>query len=103
LNKRIWMLPKHLSVYVQELRSQKRVDWPRSYAEASSSTRPGDGAVDRRWNRRKIVGARHFLVTAAEKGSLGAHGVVELKDETKIEWYLWKGDRPAVHSYAHMS
>jgi hypothetical protein len=103
LNKRIWTLPEHLSVSVQELRSQKREDWPRNYAEASSSSRPGGGAIDRRWNRRKIVGARHFLVTAAEKGRLGAHGVVGLKDETKIEWYLWKGDRPAVHSYAHMS
>lgn len=26
---------------------------------------------------------------------------MKLSDGTEIEWYLWKGDRPKIHSYAH--
>jgi len=103
LNKRIWALPEGVTLQVQELRSQKREDWPRTYAEASSSSRLGGGIVDRRWNRRRILGAKHYLVADADKGKLGSHGVVDLDDGTCIEYYLWEGDRPAVHSYAHMT
>jgi hypothetical protein len=102
LNKRVWTLPEGVGVYVQELRTQKREDWPRSRAEAASPTRPGAGVVDHRWNRRSILGAKHYLVTSAEKGSPASQGAVQLEDGTTIEWYLWEGDRPAIHSYAHM-
>jgi hypothetical protein len=101
LNKRIWTLPEGVCVYVQELRSQKSTDWPRSFAEAAASARPSAGTVDRRWNRRRILGARHFLVADAEKGSLSADGAVTIKDGTQILWFLWKGLRPSVHGYAH--
>ena len=40
LNKRIRTLPEGLTLHVQELRSQKREEWPRTHAEASSSSRP---------------------------------------------------------------
>lgn len=103
LNKRIWALPDGVSVYAQELRSQKREDWPRSRAEAAAPTRAEAGVPDRRWNRRRILGAKHFLTTTSDKGRLGAEGVIALDDGTKIEWYLWEGERPAVHSYAHMN
>ena len=103
LNKRVWTLPDGVSVFVQELRSQKRDDWPRSRAEAASATRAETGLTDRRWNRRRILGAKHFLTSPSDKGKLGAEGVLALEDGTRIEWYLWEGERPAVHSYAHMN
>jgi hypothetical protein len=103
MNKRIWELPEGVTVHVQELRSQKREDWPSTYAEASSSARPGSGIVDRRWNRRRILGAKHYLVADSEKGKLGSQGAVDLNDGTRIEYYLWEGNRPAIHSYAHMT
>jgi hypothetical protein len=43
LNKRFWEFPDQLEVYVQELRSQKREEWPRSYAEASAPADPAKG------------------------------------------------------------
>src|SRR5439155_5555495 len=60
LNKRIWDFPDGVELFVQELRSQKRSDWPKSLAEASSSMAPPSGQLDTRWNRRRILGARHY-------------------------------------------
>ena len=102
LNKRLWRLPPDVEAYVKELRSQKRTDWPRSHAEASSSAAHGSD-VDRRWNKRRILGAKYFVVSTSAEGRMSSNGVTELKDGTQIEWYLWDGERPAVHSYAHMN
>jgi hypothetical protein len=95
LNKRFWKFDVEL--YVQELRSDKRDDWPRTLEEAAGTkTKP-----DRRWNRRRIHGAARFIEIETDKGKLAHRGTVELRDGTEIDWYLWDGERPAVHSYAH--
>ena len=33
-------------------------------------------------------------------GMLAGSGTSKLRDGTKVDWFLWDGDRPAVHSYA---
>jgi hypothetical protein len=100
LNKRLWEIPAGVEIAVQELRTQKNQDWPRNYAEASAGG-PGADGVDRRWNRRVIRGAKYFVAGATHKsGHLGSAGTVKLADGTAIDWYLWEGDRPSVHSYA---
>jgi hypothetical protein len=100
LNKRLWQVPGGVEIYVQELRSAKRVEWPRNIEEAAGPA----GKPDRRWNRRQIRGAAHFAIDVeGEKGKLAAKGTEQLSDGTEIDWYLWEGERPAVHSYAHMN
>lgn len=104
LNKRLWDIPAAVEIYVQELRSKKRADWPRTLAEATGP-HSKNGGVDRRWNRRQIRGA-HFYVAGGENPTTGkvAHqGELTVADGTVIEWYLWEGERPAIHSYAHMN
>lgn len=100
LNKRLWAVPEGVELFVQELRSDKRADWPRSLAEATGPA----GTPDRRCNRRKIEGA-HYFVERVERtvgdGRFAAKGTLTLSDGTEIDWYLWDGERPAVHSYAH--
>ncbi len=103
LNKRIWDLPSGVEVFVQELRSQKKADWPSDLSQASAGSAPASGKVDRRWNRRQIMGASYYLTKPGAKGKLSAAGSIDLEDGTVIEWYLWDGDRPAIHSYAHMN
>lgn len=98
LNKRLWQVPEGIEIYVQELRSNKAEDWPRSLAEASG---PQGGTPDRRWNRRQIFGAAHYLTEPGAKGAPAERGTVKLSDGTEIDWFLWEGERPAVHSYAH--
>ncbi|MFI5297233.1 MAG: hypothetical protein ACHREM_03980 [Polyangiales bacterium] len=98
LNKRVWEIPDGVEVAVQEVRTEKRAEWPRSLEEATSSRGP------RPWNRRQIRGARHY-VTMTEDGDATTNaqrGTVALADGTELDWYLWQGDRPKVHSYAHM-
>lgn len=98
LNKRLWGIPEGVELVVQELRTDKRTEWPRSLEEASGPA----GKPDRRWNRRQVRGALHFAASVeSEKGKLAAHGTETLSDGTAIDWYLWDGERPAVHSYAH--
>lgn len=100
LNRRVWEIPAGTEVAVQELRSHQRDHWPRSLAEASAGG-PGPDGVDRRWNRRVVRGAKFFVAgVSSSKGSLSGSGTVPLSDGTEIDWYLWEGDRPAVHSYA---
>lgn len=101
LNRRVWTVPDGVQeVVVQELRSTKRADWPRSLAEASAPGACEDG-VDRRWNRRLVRGARYFVAEARHpRGKLAAQGTVVLADHTELDWYLWEGERPGVHSYA---
>jgi hypothetical protein len=101
LNKRIWEVPDGVEIYVQELRSSKREDWPRSLAEATGPTVVG--TVDRRWNRRRVRGARHFVCDVSGGGRLAHHGTEKLSDGTELDWYLWEGERPSVHSYAHIN
>jgi hypothetical protein len=103
LNKRVWTLPHGVETFVQELRSQKKTDWPRNYAHAFSQGSPLASNIDRRCNRRRILGAKSFVISPGSKGKLSDRGATELNDGTTIEWYLWDGDRPAVHSYAHMN
>src|SRR5690606_1716547 len=57
LNKRLWTMPEGVELFVQELRTDKRAEWPTSLAEASGPA----GRPDRRWNRRQIRGAAHFV------------------------------------------
>lgn len=98
LNKRVWEVPSEIEIHVQELRSQKPAEWPRSLTEASGPA----GVPDRRWNRRRIRGAKHYVTTTERgAGKLGSNGTVQLSDGTEIEWFLWDGDRPMVHSYAY--
>jgi len=78
LNKRVWTLPNNVNVYVQELRSQKREDWPRSRAEAAAPTRAEAGLPTGAGTAAEILGARHFLTAPAEKGTLAAQGVLTL-------------------------
>ncbi|MFO0726459.1 MAG: ATP-binding protein [Myxococcota bacterium] len=98
LNKRLWAMAPGVELHVQELRTEKRAEWPKSLAEASGPA----GKPDRRWNRRQIRGAGHFVESVeSEKGKFLAKGTEKLSDGTEIDWYLWDGERPAVHSYAH--
>lgn len=100
LNKRIWEIPSDTEIFVQEVRTAKRAEWPRGLAEALGPA----GKPDRRWNRRQIRGAAHFAMEVdAGAGKLVGKDTVRLKDGTAVDWYLWEGERPAVHSYAHMN
>jgi hypothetical protein len=76
-----------------ELRSERKTSWP---------TGPQDRDDARRPNNRRIMGAKHYLADIqARDGKLAASGVVPL-DQNRVQahWYLWEGERPAVHSYA---
>jgi hypothetical protein len=102
LNKRFWDLPGNTEIWVQELRcgKDKRARWPRSLADAS-------GTSDRRWNRRQVRGAQYLVWQVRARGDTSTNvkkievGSVTLRDGTIIEWYLWKGERPGVHSYGY--
>ena len=104
LNRRVWHIEDDRHVTVDELRTTEREKWPRSDAEAHSVR--GDAAYDRRTNQRKIEGAEHYVrypVKTFRKGKLAESGVTELRDGTRISWFLWSGERPAVQSYAAIS
>ncbi len=95
LNSRFWDLSDK-EVHVVELRSEKKNSWPTGPADKDDSRRP---------NRRRIMGARHYVEDVeAGKGKLGGSGYVLLDEErVQTEWYLWEGERPAVDSYARKS
>lgn len=96
LNRRLWEVPLGVTVKFEELRSLERESWPSSRKMAWDNTNS-----KRRVNRRKIEGSRHFVeYEGFGSGSLKDHGIVTLGDGTLINWYLWKGERPAVDSYA---
>lgn len=102
LNKRLWAMPEGVELFVQELRSGKRAEWPRNLSEASGP----EGKPDRRWNRRKIEGGAYFVEHVERRagdGKFSSKGTVMLGDGTAIDWYLWDGERPAVHTHAHRS
>lgn len=104
LNRRLWEVPNGIQITGDELRHEKRTNWPTSRTMAT--TMPPTGQLDRRTNRRSILGARHFITYPRNDfsvGKLAASGTVPLSDGSEIDWYLWKGDRPQVHMYAAKS
>lgn len=92
LNSRFWDLSE-VDIKVVELRSEKKSQWPQSAGDKDDSRRP---------NNRQIFGARYYLTDLkASVGKLGASDVLLLDGErVAAEWYLWEGQRPAVHGYA---
>ena len=76
-----------------ELRSEKKSQWPQSANDKDDARRP---------KNRQAFGAHYYLTDVkAPNGKLGPHGVLLLDGErVSAEWYLWDGERPAVHSYA---
>ncbi|SDS31403.1 hypothetical protein SAMN04487764_1937 [Gillisia sp. Hel1_33_143] len=101
LNKRVWEIPENVNFYVQELRSQKKENLPKSIGEASIGKQPTDGSVDYRYNRRKVKGAKYHLVFEDYKnGKIKSNGIVNLKDGTSLFWYLWEGERPNISAMA---
>ncbi|UJH91678.1 ATP-binding protein [Antarcticibacterium sp. 1MA-6-2] len=102
LNKRIWEIPENVEIFVQELRSKKKEKMPKSIEEASRSSLFNKGKKDNRWNRRRVKGAKqHLIFPGHKKGEMGATGKITAKDGTELKWYLWKGERPNIHSNAH--
>lgn len=95
LNSRFWDLSQ-VEVRVVELRSEKKSQWPQG---------PGDRDDARRPNNRQIMGGRYYLTAVkSSDGKLSAQSRMLLDEErVLLEWYLWEGDRPAVHSYAKKS
>jgi hypothetical protein len=92
LNSRFWDLSTP-EVTVVELRSERKTSWP---------TGPGDRDDARRPNNRQIRGAKYYLTDVpAPAGQLVATDSI-LLDQGRVQatWYLWSGDRPAIHSYA---
>jgi hypothetical protein len=92
LNSRFWDLSQ-VEIKVVELRSEKKSQWPQSAGEKDDSRRP---------NNRQIFGARYYLTDLkSSSGRLGASDILLLDGErVAAEWYLWEGQRPAVHGYA---
>jgi hypothetical protein len=98
LNRRLWSIPNHVQITVDELRTQERLQWPDSETMAHTQEAP-----ERRTSVRTIRGARHFIeypVETFKGGRLSARGTVGLSDGTAVDWYLWDGPRPQVGSYA---
>jgi hypothetical protein len=103
LNRRMWTIPDGVQVHVDEVRTNEPAGWPPSEKVAHGPI-PPRGAVDRRTNRREIRGARHYIeYRDAKEGRLAVSGTVQLRDKTEVDWYLWEGERPRVHSYAAIS
>ena len=99
LNRRIWEIPAGVTIQVDELRDTNPVNWPRNEQEAHG---PAGRQPDRRTNTRKLLGAAYY-VTYPKKfkgGKLADRGTVELTDGTHVDWYLWEGKRPELHTYA---
>lgn len=92
LNARFWDLADVI-VSVTELRSPNMNQWPVSAIDRDDARRP---------NNRRIQGARHFLTgVTGPNGKPGASGTLQLdQGRVRTEWYLWEGERPAIHSYA---
>lgn len=97
LNRRLWVIPEHVQITVDELRTKDRLQWPDSERFAHSAEAP-----DRRTSVRTIRGAKHFIqyLDTFRAGGLAASGTRRLSDDTEIDWYLWDGPRPQVGSYA---
>jgi hypothetical protein len=63
---------------------------------------PDDRDDARRPNRRQILGAKYYLADVkAQTGTLAASSSLTLDDgRVNARWFLWEGERPAIHSYA---
>jgi hypothetical protein len=92
LNTRFWDLTQ-VEVVVVELRTERKTSWPLG---------PGDRDDARRPNNRRILGAKYYLTDiAGQNGKLVAASSVPMDDNrVNAHWYLWEGERPAIHSYA---
>lgn len=92
LNTRFWDF-SDIEVRVVELRSDKKNSWPTSAADRDDSRRP---------NNRTIRGAKYYLTeVGATNGRLSSSDILLIDgDRVAAEWYLWQGERPAVHTYA---
>lgn len=92
LNHRFWDLSA-ADVRVVELRSERKSQWPQAVNDRDDTRRP---------NRRQIMGAKHYLTdVTTPNGKVRETGVLLLDGErVTADWYLWEGERPAVHSYA---
>lgn len=104
LNRRMWEIDESVEVFVDELRTSDRGQWPPSEQVAHGPQ--AKAGPDLRTNRRRILGARYFIEYPRadyKPGKLAACGEVTLADKTEIRWYLWEGKRPDVHSYAAKS
>lgn len=90
LNSRFWSLAA--DVHVVEVLTAERSRWPRAAGDGQSNTR-------------QIRGASHYLESVkADNARLAATGCVPLSEgRVQCHWYLWEGERPAVHSYARRS
>ena len=93
LNRRIWEIPEGVAAYVDEFNLRAKDSWPSSpRTEAMGS---------RALNRRRIGGAKHFIeYPEGAGGEIEDSGTVPLSDGTEVDWFLWAGERPSVHSYA---
>ena len=90
LNKRFWEIPEDVEIVAIELPNKRRSDWPRSKSDPE--------------RRRHVRGARHYVEYSKEsfaQGALESSGSLELADGAVVHWYLWCGERPAIHAYAH--
>lgn len=92
LNTRFWDL-SHVEIRVAELRSEKKNSWPTSREDKDNARRP---------NNRRIMGALHYIAKVESADGKMSHSSSMLIDDdrVKLEWYLWEGERPAIHSYA---
>lgn len=92
LNSRFWDL-RHVEVVVVELRNERKALWP---------TGPDDRDDARRPNNRSIMGAKYYLADIPAKDARLVAADVARLDQNRVNahWYLWEGERPAVHSYA---
>jgi hypothetical protein len=116
LNSRLWRIQSKAEVYVDELRTDQRSDWPPSEA-VGHGPQPAKGK-DQRTNHRKIDGAHHFVNFPQRRfmgrtqpdgsrlpgGKVAAQGTVTIDGGVghlvAIDWFLWSGARPVVHAYA---
>lgn len=92
LNTRFWDL-RSSEVVVVELRSERKTSWPQGPKNSDNSRRP---------NNRKIMGAKFYLTDVkSQNGKLTGSSWLPLDGNRVVaHWFLWEGERPAIHSYA---
>jgi hypothetical protein len=95
LNRRFWRLDRTL-IQAVEFTGTDRSDWPK--------TRPNGRGLDSGIFTRTVRGAEHYILgqhmkmpetSRLEQGSLeiDQHG-------TRLDWYLWTGEKPRTYHYA---
>ena len=92
LNTRFWDL-SNVEVHVTELRSEKKNSWPIQRDDKDDARRPITAGS---WVQVTLCSILNY-----KTGKLGGRGTLLLDEERVIaDWYLWEGERPAIHSYA---